>query len=185
MALLQHFLKSLIFIFGCGRFSSCGGWGLVSSCRVWSSLGGASRCGWPARVTDFRCFGGGLRGPGSWALEHRLTGCGGGLTCPRACGVFLDQGLSPRLLHWQADTRLLSHQGSPWLFARGMGSGVDCRYTIMARQPQPSLQFSVCFIYLYIFFLLHSFELFLKNHFETESSVSEDILTLLLQLNQF
>ena len=30
-----------------------------------------------------------------------------------ACGIFLDQGLSPCLLHWQMDSLPLSHQGSP------------------------------------------------------------------------
>ena len=30
-----------------------------------------------------------------------------------ACGIFLDQGSHPCLLHWQADTLPLSHQGSP------------------------------------------------------------------------
>ena len=37
-----------------------------------------------------------------------------------ACGIFLDQGLIPGPLHWQADSLPLDHQGSPisifWLF---------------------------------------------------------------------
>ena len=32
-----------------------------------------------------------------------------------ACGIFPDQGLNPCLLHWQADSLPLSHQGSPIL----------------------------------------------------------------------
>ena len=36
-----------------------------------------------------------------------------GLSCSEACGVFPDQGSNPRLLHWQADSLPLSHQGSP------------------------------------------------------------------------
>ena len=36
-----------------------------------------------------------------------------GLSCSTACGIFLDQGSNPRLPHWQADTLLLNHQGSP------------------------------------------------------------------------
>ena len=36
-----------------------------------------------------------------------------GLSCSMACGIFLDQGQNPRLLHWQADSLPLSHQGSP------------------------------------------------------------------------
>ena len=36
-----------------------------------------------------------------------------GLSCSAACGIFLEQGLNPCLLHWQVDSLLLSHQGSP------------------------------------------------------------------------
>ena len=32
--------------------------------------------------------------------------------CSAARGIFLDQGSNPRLLHWQADSPLLSHQGT-------------------------------------------------------------------------
>ena len=39
-----------------------------------------------------------------------------GLSCPAACGIFLDQGLNPGLLPWQADSLPLSHYGSPILF---------------------------------------------------------------------
>ena len=50
--------------------------------------------------------------------EHRLQGTGSvvvvqGLSCPEACGIFLDQGAKSGLLHWQVDSLLLSHQGSP------------------------------------------------------------------------
>ena len=38
-----------------------------------------------------------------------------GLSCPVACGVFLDQRSNARLLHWQADSLPLGHQGSPFL----------------------------------------------------------------------
>ena len=30
-----------------------------------------------------------------------------------ACGIFPDEGLNPRPLHWQADSQPLRHQGSP------------------------------------------------------------------------
>ena len=33
--------------------------------------------------------------------------------CPEACGIFPDQGWNPCLLHWQADSLSLYHQGSP------------------------------------------------------------------------
>ena len=35
-----------------------------------------------------------------------------GLSCPTACGIFLEQGSNLCLLHWQADSLPLSHQGS-------------------------------------------------------------------------
>ena len=35
-----------------------------------------------------------------------------GLSCSVACGIFLDQGSNPCLLHWQVDSLPLSHQGS-------------------------------------------------------------------------
>ena len=35
------------------------------------------------------------------------------LSCSVACGIFLNQGSNPYLLHWQADSLPLSHQGSP------------------------------------------------------------------------
>ena len=34
-----------------------------------------------------------------------------GLSCSMACGIFLDQGWNLCLLHWQADSLPLSHQG--------------------------------------------------------------------------
>ena len=36
-----------------------------------------------------------------------------GLSCSAACGIFPDQGSNPCLLHWQADSQPLHHQGSP------------------------------------------------------------------------
>ena len=39
-------------------------------------------------------------------VAHRLS-------CSVTCGVFLDQGQNPCLLHWQADYLPLSHQESP------------------------------------------------------------------------
>ncbi|XP_066896906.1 NADH dehydrogenase [ubiquinone] 1 alpha subcomplex subunit 8 isoform X2 [Kogia breviceps] len=43
---------------------------------------------------------------GSAAMAH-------GLSCSAACGIFPDQGTNPRLLHRQADSQPLCHQGSP------------------------------------------------------------------------
>ena len=50
---------------------------------------------------------------GSRSLEPKLNSCGRGLSCSMACGLFLDQGSNWSLLDWQADSLLLSHQGSP------------------------------------------------------------------------
>ena len=47
-----------------------------------------------------------LQRAGSVVVAHRLS-------CPEACGIFLDQGLNPCLLHWQEDSLPLSHQGIP------------------------------------------------------------------------
>ena len=50
----------------------------------------------------------------SLVVEHRLHGTGlvvvaHGLSCSWACGIFLDQGSNPCLLHWQMDSLPLSH----------------------------------------------------------------------------
>ena len=50
---------------------------------------------------------------GSRALEHRSMVVTHRLSCSVACGIFLNQGSNPYLLHWQADSLPLSHQGSP------------------------------------------------------------------------
>ena len=47
-------------------------------------------------------------GSSAWAS----VGVAHGLSCSAACGIFLEQGLNP-CLHWQVDSLLLSHQGSP------------------------------------------------------------------------
>ena len=47
---------------------------------------------------------------GSRAQAHWLQVAG---PCSVACGVFLDRGSNPCLLHWQVDSLPLSHQGSP------------------------------------------------------------------------
>ena len=48
----------------------------------------------------------GSRRAGSVVVAH-------GLSCSAACGIFPDQGSNPCLLHWQADSQPLRHQGSP------------------------------------------------------------------------
>ena len=54
----------------------------------------------------------------AFLVQHRLKGVGSvvvahGLSCPVACGVFLDQESNPCPLHWQADLQPLDHQGNP------------------------------------------------------------------------
>ena len=51
-----------------------------------------------------------LSSTGSIVVVHRLE-----LSSSMACGIFLDQGSNQYLLHWQADSLPLSHQGSPYL----------------------------------------------------------------------
>ena len=48
----------------------------------------------------------GLRSTGSKVVDQ-------GLSFSEACGIFPDQGSNPCLLHWQADSLPLRHQGSP------------------------------------------------------------------------
>ena len=67
----------------CRLFSTCGKWRLVS-------------------IIAHRL----LIAVASLVLEHRLS-------CSVARGMFLDQGLNPRPLRWQADSCPWHHQGSP------------------------------------------------------------------------
>ena len=48
----------------------------------------------------------GLGSIGSVVVVHRFS-------CFTACGICLDQGSNPCLLHWKEDSLPLSHQGSP------------------------------------------------------------------------
>ena len=41
-----------------------------------------------------------------------------GFSCSAICGIFLDQGLNPCLLDWQADSLPLIHQKSPSVFIK-------------------------------------------------------------------
>ena len=83
-----------------GLCSSCGEWALLFSCSAQ-----ASHC------CGFFAVEHGLQGTGSAAVvAHRLS-------CPTACGSFLDQGSNPHLLHWQMESLPLSHQGSPVFYS--------------------------------------------------------------------
>ena len=98
-------------------FSNCSGRGLLSSCSVWPSQAVASPVGPGLQgVLTSVMVAHRLRSCGSQALEHRLSSPGAQgleLSCSTASGVISGQGLNPRLLHWQGDCLLLSHQGNP------------------------------------------------------------------------
>ena len=70
----------------------------------------------------------GSRGAGfskcsSRALAHRLNSWRRmGLVA--VCGICPDQGSNPCLLHWQADSLPLSHQGSPGLWFWSLGKSI-------------------------------------------------------------
>ena len=82
-----------------------GGYSLVVVCKLLiavASLAGEHRL-WGVRASVVAAPG--LQSAGSTAVEH-------GRSCSTGCGIFPDQGLHPCLLHWQADSLPLSHQGS-------------------------------------------------------------------------
>ena len=83
--------------------------GALSSCELPTVVASlvAERRLWVHRLQQLR-----LRScaPGLWSTDlvvvaHRLS-------CLKAAGIFPDQGPNPCLLHWQADSLPLSHQGS-------------------------------------------------------------------------
>ena len=52
---------------------------------------------------------------GSWALARELRGCGPGLSCSEARGIFPDQGLNPCHLHCRVDS--YPGKSSDWLLS--------------------------------------------------------------------
>ena len=50
----------------------------------------------------------------SLCTEHRLSSCDAWARCPMACGILTDPGSNLCPLHWQVDSQLLDHQGSPY-----------------------------------------------------------------------
>ena len=122
----MQLLKKLLFIFNLvcagssllrGLFLQLQRVGLLSSCGAQAShCCGFSCCGawtlgrWASVVAMCR-----LSSCGSQALEHRLSGCSTQAQQLHHRQDLLDQGSNPCLLHWQADSFLLSYQGSPYL----------------------------------------------------------------------
>ena len=110
-ALCTHiFFKIYLFIYFwlCWVFVSVRGLSLVAVSQGHSS----SRCAglslsWPLLLRST-----GSRRAGSVVVAH-------GLSCSAACGIFPDQGPNPCLLHWEADSQPLRHQGSPHIFYCG------------------------------------------------------------------
>jgi len=104
------FLNKFVFIylFGCAGslllhrlFCGCGRQGLLSGCAAQAShSSGFSCCGAQSVWTSV------VAALGSVVVVH-------GLSCPMAYGIFWDQESNPCLLHWQADSLPLNHQGSP------------------------------------------------------------------------
>ena len=86
-------------------------------CCVFVSVRGLSLVAASGGHSSSQCAGLSLSRP----LLLRSTGsrCAGsvvvahGPSCSEACGIFPDQGSNPCPLHWQADSQLLRHQGSP------------------------------------------------------------------------
>ena len=117
------FLK-IMFIFGRQALRCCAGslqlqhTGDSSSCSVQAShIVAFSRCGaWILGHLCFSGFGhvGSVLAPRLWGADSIVVAQG--FSCSQARGIFLDEGLNPCLLYWQADSLLLSHQGSPIMF---------------------------------------------------------------------
>ena len=121
-----HFVFILLLISGCagssvlrGLFSSCSGRRLLSSCGVWGShRGGFLYCG--ARAAGSAAF----SNCNSQALWHRLIVAEHRLSAPWHVGSSWTRDQT-RLLHWQADSLPLSHQGSPWKFSFMIHCSID------------------------------------------------------------
>ena len=91
-------------------FPSCVQWGLLSSCGVQTSHCDGSSVA-KRGLQDTRASVAVARGSGvvtPWFLSTGSMVVAHGLSCSMACGISPDQGLNPCLLHWQADSPLLS-----------------------------------------------------------------------------
>ena len=93
-----------------GLFSNCGEQGLPSSCSAQASHCGGFSC-YGAQASVVQHVGSAVMVPRLWStgsvvVVHEIS-------CSSVYGIFLDQGLNPCPLHWQADSLPLSHLGSP------------------------------------------------------------------------
>ena len=90
------------FLWLCWVFVSVRGLSLVAASGGHSS----SRCAGLSLSRPLLLRSTGSRRAGSVIVAH-------GPSCSAVCGIFPDQDLNPRPLHWQADSQPLCHQGSP------------------------------------------------------------------------
>ena len=91
-----------IYLWLCWVFVSVRGLSLVAASGDHSSL----RCAGLSLSWPLLLWSTGFRRAGSVIVAH-------GPSCSATCGIFPDQGSNPCLLHWQADSQPLRHQGSP------------------------------------------------------------------------
>ena len=99
------FIYLFIYLCLCWVFVSVWGLPLVAASGGHSS----SRCAGLSLSQPLLLRSTGSRRAGSVIVAHRPS-------CSVACGIFPDQGSNPCLLHWQADSQPLRHQGSPLIF---------------------------------------------------------------------
>ena len=101
---LNWLLFIYLFIWLCWVFVSVRGLSLVAA----SGGHPSSRCAGLSLSRPLLLQSTGSRRAGSVVVAH-------GPRCSEACGIFPDLGSNPCLLHWQADSQPLRHQGSPVL----------------------------------------------------------------------
>ena len=98
----NKFMYLFIYFWLCWVFVSVWGLSLVVASGVHSS----SRCAGLSLSRPFLLRSTSSSRAGSVVVAHRPS-------CSVACGIFPHQGSNPCLLHWQADSQPLCHQGSP------------------------------------------------------------------------
>ena len=97
-----NFIYLFVYFWLCWVFVSVRGLSLVVASGGHSSSWCAGlSLSWPLLLQST-----GSRRTGSVVVAH-------GPSCSAACGIFPDQGSNPCPPHWQADSQLLCHQGSP------------------------------------------------------------------------
>ena len=99
---LIYFIYLFIYFWLCWVFVSVRGLSLVVASGGHSSL----RCAGLSLSRPLLLWSTGSRRAGSVVVAR-------GPSCSAACGIFPDQGSNPCPMHWQADSKLLRHQGSP------------------------------------------------------------------------